>query len=1140
VHLRVHSQYSLLEGAIRVKQIPDLCKTANTPAVAVTDSGNLFGALEFSMACANNGIQPIIGVEANLLADDGKTYKLPIYAKNAVGYQNLLKLVSDSFMVAEDSHNPTITFDDLAKYKDGLLVLSGGNLGYINRSIALNQVDTAIEYIQKLHELLAENFYIEIQREGTEEELTTEPILVEQAHKLGIPLIATNTTYFVDKQMHEAHDALMCIAEAKYLVDEDRRKVSEECYFKSADEMCELFKDMPEAIENTLNFAKRCSIISPKREPILPNFEVESGSQEEELKLQSIKGLEERLKPLNINDSTPYFDRLDFELEVINKMGFPGYFLIVSDFIKWAKQQNIPVGPGRGSGAGSIVAWALQITDLDPLEHGLLFERFLNPERISMPDFDIDFCQERREEVIQYVRRKYGADKVAQIITFGKLQAKAVLRDVGRVMQMPYVQVDKITKMIPFNPVDPITLSKALELDPALRKEREEDEQIDKLIEIGLQLEGLNRHCSTHAAGLVIADRPLDELVPMYNDPRSDIPVIQFNMKDAESAGLVKFDFLGLKTLTQIDKALQYINANGNDLELPEIPIDDAPTFEMLSKGDTIGVFQLDSSLVRDAIRKMRPDKFGDIVALTSLCRPGPMENIPVYVDVKHGRKEPEYPHKKLEEMLSETYGIMVYQEQVMQAGQILSGYTLGGADLLRRAMGKKIKAEMDKQRQMFVDGAAEHSNVSKKDADEIFDTIAKFAGYGFNKSHAAAYGLIAYHTAYLRCHYITEFLTATMNMDIGDTDKLNFFSNEAKREGVTIQMPDINKGDIAFMADPPNKTIIYGLSGIKNVSDNAVQEIVAERNKNGEYKDIFDFAKRISAKNLNKKTIEYLAKSGAFSSIHDNPAQLVQSIEVLSNFSRLVEEERESDQISIFGGGDVEVPLPKLAANIAQWNDKQALQAEYEALGFYLSSHPLDAYEEWLERNGVTQSDKLDDAMENGEPNKRGEIELHMAGVVSTKTLRGGKKGRFGFLKLTDKAGMYEVVMYDEELITNASELMDSNKPLHITIDARKDEGGIRMVARQIVELDAKVQEGARYIPQATQYQLNIAGAFNAGGLANLLASNDNSFFDLAEFKINLRAQGKRITIDLGKKFKVNKKIMEKVEEFGELNKCN
>jgi len=1052
IHLRNHSEYSLAEGALRIKQMVDLCVENNMPALAITDSGNLFGIMEFSKACASKGIQPIIGCE--IYAEGSK---LVLYAKNAAGYQNILKLVSQSFLESSSPHEASLDLVEIEQHSEGLLCLTAGVDGELAKLLAQGENKAAELFAERLKSIFPERLYIELNRHGLESEKKVEKPLIEMAHKLDIPLIATNNCFFANDDMYEAHDALLCISDGRYVTDQNRRRLNPEFYFKTPEEMCELFADIPEAIENTIEFAKRCAVKAEPRQPLLPSSPTNEGrSVDDELRFQAMQGLKERLAGKE-GEFKEYWERLEFELDVIIKMQFPGYFLIVSDFIIWAKEQGIPVGPGRGSGAGSLVAWSLKITDVDPLEFGLLFERFLNPERVSMPDFDIDFCQERRDEVIQYVRKRYGNDKVSQIITFGKLQARAVVRDVGRVLQIPYPEVDRISKMIPFNPVNPVTLGQAIELDADLRRLQKEDETIGKLLDISLKLEGLNRHASTHAAGILIADRPLVELVPLYRDPRSDIPVSQFSMKDAETAGLVKFDFLGLRTLTLVDKAVKLIAAKGEEVDLLNIPLDKPEVFEMLSKGDTVGVFQLDSTLVRDAIRKMRPDKFDDIVALTSLCRPGPMENIPAYVAVKHGKEKMQFPHEKLSEILTETYGIIVYQEQVMQAAQILSGYSLGKADLLRRAMGKKIAAEMDAQREMFSEGA-EEQGISKKQASEIFDIIAKFAGYGFNKSHAVAYSMIAYQTAYLRCFYPVEFFTACMNLDIGDTDKLSFYKHEATKQNIEIKTPDINHSGAYF--EPGRKSIKYALGAIKGVGIEATKLMIKERDENGPFRDIFDLCTRCDSKIINKKHLESLAKAGALDSIHNNRAQIFEASEFLSRMANNMARERDSNQISLFGGAvAAEVSNPALP-EVKQWNANEVLEKEYEAIGFYLSSHPLDKYEDILNKMRVVPSLDLEERVVGKS------VKIRVVGVVATKKLRSGKKGRFGFAKLSDALGVFEIVMYDEALINSSVDKLDSSEPLLISAEARKDEGGVRIIAESIDYLsDIIKKESARLI---------------------------------------------------------------------------
>ncbi len=803
VHLRMHSAYSLLEGALTIPKLVALAAAHEAPALALTDSNNLFGALEFSEAMAGAGIQPIVGCTLALTftaehepgpgADprgpkaDGR---IALLAKDETGYANLMRLSTSAYFRAAESGDPLITIGELWDHAEGLIALTGGPEGVIDPAFAEDNPELARSRLETLRAMFGDRLYVELQRHGLAHERAVEPHLVQLAYDMELPLVATNEPFFAATDDFEAHDALICIAQGSYVAVDERRRLSPEHYFKSADEMRALFADLPEALANTVEIAQRCAYRPEQRDPILPPFltggEATSALAETEaaeLRRQAEAGLQERIAQHGTapgEDAASYAKRLAFELDVITGMNYQGYFLIVADFIKWTKGQGIPVGPGRGSGAGSLVAYALTITDLDPIRFGLLFERFLNPERVSMPDFDIDFCQDRRDEVIAYVRERYGADRVAHIITFGKLQARAVLRDVGRVLQMPYGQVDRLCKLVPMNPANPVTLPQAIAGEPRLQEERDKDPIVAKLLDIGQRLEGLYRHASTHAAGVVIADRPLIDLVPLYRDARAQLPATQFNMKWAEAAGLVKFDFLGLKTLTVIDTARQLIARDGPDIDPAKIPLDDAMSYELMQRGDTVGVFQLEGQGMRDALRKLKPDRFEDIIAIVALYRPGPMDNIDTYVNRKHGREEIETLHPSIEPILAETYGVIIYQEQVMQIAQVLSGYSLGEADLLRRAMGKKIKKEMDgAAKSRFVEGAIANG-VNKGRAEYIFELVAKFAGYGFNKSHAAAYALIAYQTAYLKANYPAEFVAASMTLDMGNADKLNGFAQEA------------------------------------------------------------------------------------------------------------------------------------------------------------------------------------------------------------------------------------------------------------------------------------------------------------------------------------------------------------------------
>ncbi|MET0869756.1 MAG: DNA polymerase III subunit alpha, partial [Methyloceanibacter sp.] len=785
VHLRVHSAYSLLEGALTVEKLAGLARAEAAPALALTDTDNLFGALEFSEALVKEGVQPITGMTLSLAFASLPASPLPggehqrpqadgriaLLAKDAQGYANLMNLSTAAHFAASET-GETVTFiADLAARAEGLIALSGGLEGPIDRSLAEGNSELARERAEELKRIFGDRFYIELQRHGLTQQRTVEPLLLALAYDLDIPIVATNEPYFASGDDFEAHDALLCITEGSYVTVDDRRRLSPEHYFKTGETMQKLFADLPEALDNTIEIARRCAYRPLQRQPILPPFltgvaapEQRAETEAAELRRQSEQGLKERIAQHGVAegfDEAAYAERLAFELDVITRMNYQGYFLIVADFIKWAKAQSIPVGPGRGSGAGSLVAYALTITDLDPIRFGLLFERFLNPERVSMPDFDIDFCQDRRDEVIAYVRDRYGAHRVAHIITFGKLQARAVLRDVGRVLQMPYGQVDRLCKLVPMNPANPVTLAQAIAGEPRLQEARDAEPIVAKLLDIGQRLEGLYRHASTHAAGVVIADRPLSDLVPLYRDARAQLPATQFSMKWAEAAGLVKFDFLGLKTLTVIETARKLIAGRGIEVDPVLLPLNDAATYTLLQKGDTVGVFQLEGQGMRDALRKLKPDRFEDIIAIVALYRPGPMDNIDSYVNRKHGREVIETLHATIEPILRETYGVIIYQEQVMQIAQVLSGFSLGEADLLRRAMGKKIKKEMAAQKSRFVEGAVANG-VDRSRAEYIFELVAKFAGYGFNKSHAAGYALIAYQTAYLKANYPSEFLAAS------------------------------------------------------------------------------------------------------------------------------------------------------------------------------------------------------------------------------------------------------------------------------------------------------------------------------------------------------------------------------------------
>jgi DNA polymerase-3 subunit alpha len=1078
VHLRVHSAYSLSEGAIKVKDLIKLCKKQKMPAVAVTDTGNLFGALEFATASKDEGVQPIIGVQFGIkravAASPGRAGlraepdQLIFLAQNEEGYANLIKLVSEGCLENDDTNVASLPIESLAGSTEGIIALTGGLAGPVGRLLAEGQRPAAEAMLSHLAGLFPGRLYVELMRHGLDDEKRIEPALVELADAMDLPLVATNECFFADDSMYEAHDALLCIAGGTYVSEENRRRVTPEHRFKSAAEMRTLFADLPDAVDNTMAIARRCSFLLGTRKPLLPAFPtVEGRTEADELRAQAMAGLEKRLteqvfKP-DMDDATLastrqfYAERLDFELNVIIQMQFPGYFLIVSDFIKWAKDHDIPVGPGRGSGAGSLVAWSLTITDLDPIRFGLLFERFLNPERVSMPDFDIDFCQDRRDEVISYVQQRYGRDRVAQIITFGKLQARAVLRDVGRVLQMPYGQVDRICKMVPNNPANPVTLAEAIASEPALQGMRAEDENVARLMDMAQKLEGLYRHASTHAAGVVISDRPLTELIPLIRDQKSGMLVTQFNMKYVEQAGLVKFDFLGLTTLTILQRAVELLRNQDIVLDLVNLPLEDKPSYELMSRGDTVGVFQVEGTGMRDTIKRIKPDRLEDVIALISLYRPGPMDNIPQYIKVKNGEEKPDYLHPKLEVTLKETFGIIIYQEQVMQIAQVLSGYSLGGADLLRRAMGKKIKAEMAAQRELFVSGAVER-DVDAGQAGQIFDLVDKFAGYGFNKSHAAAYALVSYQTAYLKANYPVEFLAASMAYSIQNTDKLNVFRQEIDRMGIKLLPPDINRSTETFaveIAADGTKSIRYALAAIRNVGMPAMKALVAERDTNGPFADIFDVMRRAEAGVMNKRQLESLINAGAFDSLDRNRAKLFASSDMLVRFAATTADEKKSGQNNLFGAGPAALPVPALA-NVRAHDSMEELRLEFEAIGFYLSAHPLDRHAKALARLGViTHRQMLERAA-------RGGGTFRVPGIVTARQERTSAKGnRYAFLGLSDMTGSYEVTVFSELLATNR-EIMVAGQALILTIEVQKTGDEMRLTCQGIEPLDKAVEKSA------------------------------------------------------------------------------
>ncbi len=1067
IHLHVHSSYSLSEGAIKAEKIPVLAREAGMPAVALTDTANLFGAMEFAQGCMAKGVQPIMGCQLWLprsASDDRPEAErqppdpIVVLAMDAQGLDNLQRLSSRSFLSSDASGKPCLKLSTLQEHAAGLFLLTGGTSGPIARLLLEGRREPAACLLATLRDAFPDRLAVELQRHGLDAERLVEPALLGLAHEFGLPVVATNDVYFATAAMHEAHDALLCIAESRTVSEIDRRRVTPEHWFKPAAAMRALFADLPEACDNTLAIARRCAVMTETSKPALPLCpKVQPGMTEaESVRDMAMRGLEARLDFMAADPATraTYRQRLGYELGVIESMGFSGYFLIVADFIQWAKEQKIPVGPGRGSGAGSVAAWALTITDLDPMRFGLLFERFLNPERVSMPDFDIDFCQDRRDEVINYVRDEYGHDRVAQIITFGKLQAKAAVRDVGRVLGMPYGQVDKVAALIPFIPAKPVTLQQAIDGEPRLQEMRRSDEMVARLLDIALQLEGLYRNASTHAAGLVIGQAPLIGSVPLYRDPKSEMLITQYSMKYVEQAGLVKFDFLGLKTLTVLERALEILQRQGITVDLARIPLDDEPTYAMLRRGDAAGVFQFEGQGMRDCLRQMKVDRFEDLVAAVALFRPGPMANIPAYCARKHGEKW-ESPHPKIHHILAETNGIMVYQEQVMQIAQDLAGFTLGHADLLRRAMGKKIRREMEQQREAFVTGATERGIDAAK-AVEIFDLMEKFADYGFNKSHAAAYALVSYQTAWLKANHQVAFLAASMTLDLDKTEKLASHMQEASRVGIAILPPDINRSGAVFLTEdgPDGKPAIrFALAAVKRVGVAAMRDMVAARDAAGPFASVAEFAARVDPKLLNKMQIENLAKAGAFDMLEPNRARLVAGAEIILRRAQAIAEDRASSQIALFGGADAK-PEPLRLPDLPDWPQLEKLAYEAEAVGFHLSAHPLDTYRAVLARLGVTPAVHVADRARGGA------ARVKLAGTVVNSKERPTRTGsRMAWVMLSDSSGSCEVTLFSE-VLSGSRDLLAEGTLVLVTAEARMEGETLRLTAQAMQGLERAAQD--------------------------------------------------------------------------------
>ncbi len=1075
-NFKIHTQYSICEGAVKIDDLASFCKEQKISSVGICDSYNLCGALEFSEKISKAGTQPIVGTQINFFLE-GTIGKIPLFATTESGYKNLIKLSSKSYLDSNEKSDPYCNLEELINFNEDLIVLTGNHFDLFGELFKKNKLKQLEESLKRLKEVFKDRIYIEIQRHNEPGEISFEKYLINLSKKLEIPLIATQEVYYLNKETFEAHDALICIGEKNFVDDLKRKRYSDQHFLKSNEDIQKIFKDIPEALENNYYFPFRFSFKPKKSNPILPSLTTKKNSTiEEELAVQAKLGLENRLKNFIFKNNNSlnkekitmiYKDRLMHELNIITKMNYSGYFLIVSDYIKWAKKNNIPVGPGRGSGAGSLVAYSLDITDLDPIEFGLIFERFLNPDRISMPDFDIDFCEEKRDLIFQYLKSKYK-DGVAHIITFGKLKARMALRDVGRVLGLPYGHVDKICKMIPFDPSRPLSLKESIDREPRFKEEIKNNKKVEKLIELSLKLEGLNRNMATHAAGVVIAGKKLSEQVPLYKDHSSSLflPSTQFDMHSSESAGLVKFDILGLKTLTVIDKTLKMLAQKNIKLDISNISLKDKNIFKLLSTGETTGLFQLESTGVRDSLRQMKPNKFEDIIALVALYRPGPMDNIPIYNDCKNGLKTPDYIHPKLEKILKSTYGIIIYQEQVMQIAQTLAGFTAGEADILRRAMGKKKRVELERQKERFVNGAIK--NGIKKDlADFIFKKIEPFAEYGFNKSHAAAYALIAYQTAYLKTYYKEDFIAATMSTELTSTGKLREFVEELKRLEVTVIRPSLNNCFAEFKAGK-NK-IFYGLGAIKNVGFEAISNIVKEREKNGKFKSFNDFIRRTDPKDVNKLQLEGLTKAGAFDDIEQNRKKIFSSIPKIIQTIKNINEDKISNQSNLFGNiNESEKDVFDFVTEDS-WTKKELLAEEFNSLGFYISDHPLNEYKELFSQLQIKSYKEF---------LQKDKKEALVAGtIMSIQEKKSSKGNPFAIVKFSDNSSEFELFLFSELLTTNRDKLKESASFV-LTLQKDKPFGENtlqRINIRKILDLSEMIRKPYENVSIELSHDYNI-----------------------------------------------------------------
>lgn len=1029
VHLHLHTDYSLVDGLVRIKPLFKALIEAGMPAIAVTDQHNLFATVKVYTAAQQAGVKSIIAADLRLRdpEDSKRSSRFVLLCQNQQGYLNLSRLLSQAYIEGQHLGVPMLELAWLEGQTDGLICLAGGREGLLGRSLLNNQQEEVERIVQQWTSLFPERFYLELIRTGREDEERYIQAALDLAVSHNLPVVATNDVRFIEASHFEAHEAKVCISDGRLLDDPRRpRNYSEQQYLRTPQEMVALFSDIPEAIENTIEIAKRCNAELTLGEHYLPDFPVPEGMTIAEFFSQeSYEGLEERLPILFpepeilAQNRKKYEERLQIELDVINDMGFPGYFLIVADFIKWSKDNKIPVGPGRGSGAGSLVAYSLKITDIDPLQYDLLFERFLNPERVSLPDFDIDFCMEGRDRVIEYVSQHYGRDHVSQIITYGTMAAKAVLRDVGRVLGYPYGLVDGLAKLVPFELK--MTLTKALEQEPLLQERYNKEEDVKTLIDLALQLEGLTRNVGKHAGGVVIAPKVLTEYTPIYCEQNGASLVSQYDKDDVENVGLVKFDFLGLKTLTVIDWAVKNVKAmlpadEAAKINIDNLPLNDKPTYDLLKRAETTAVFQLESRGMKDLIKRLQPDTFEDIVALVALFRPGPLQSgmVDDFVNRKHGRAKVDYPHPDLEPVLKPTYGVIVYQEQVMQIAQVLAGYSLGGADMLRRAMGKKKAEEMAKQRQLFLDGA-EKNEIDEKVAGPIFDLMEKFAEYGFNKSHSAAYALVAYQTAWLKAHYPAAFMAAVLSADMDNTDKIVGLIDDCRSMNLNVLPPDVNHSKIQFTVEDEN-SIRYGMGAIKGVGEAALAGIVTERERGKSFSNLYDFCQRVDMKKINRRVMNSLVKAGAMDSLGGHRASLEASLSKALQIAEQHRDNSDSGQNDMFGLTSVdhtnEVDEPLI--EIDPWTEEQLLIAEKETLGLYLSGHPIDRYIDELSRFIPKRISELDAPESKGY--KRNEKPVITAGlIVAIRTMKGKNGGRMAFITLDDQTARLEVRVFAE-----------------------------------------------------------------------------------------------------------------------------